>query len=287
LKLLVARAGALGDVILLRPALHALRHAGHEVVLLAPASSARVLQDEVDAWRDWEGPELRALLAGSEDALGPFDGALLVSRSQDLALAVARCADQVRRVDAVPDDMHAARHYVDAVEGWADFVGVPPPLRLDGPTPAEADALLDALPVGFLSVHPGSGSSAKNWALFPELVFAMAPSRFLLVEGPADATAAAPLRELPGAVHARDLDLRTLAAVLRQAGVHVGNDSGISHLAAACGTPTVAVFGPTDPHLWAPIGPRVRVVRVSSGELHEIGADVVAAAARSLGWSGA
>ncbi len=48
--------------------------------------------------------------------------------------------------------------------------------------------------------------------------------------------------------------------MLRHAGLFVGNDSGLSHLAAVVGAPTLVLFGPTDPRLWAPIGPRVTVL---------------------------
>jgi ADP-heptose:LPS heptosyltransferase len=48
--------------------------------------------------------------------------------------------------------------------------------------------------------------------------------------------------------------LAELAAVLKQCDLFVGNDSGVSHLASSVGTPVVAVFGPTDPHAWAPYG---------------------------------
>jgi ADP-heptose:LPS heptosyltransferase len=41
----------------------------------------------------------------------------------------------------------------------------------------------------------------------------------------------------------------------------VGNDSGITHMAAALGVPTVAIFGPSDPRVWSPRGKRVTVVR--------------------------
>ncbi len=60
---------------------------------------------------------------------------------------------------------------------------------------------------------------------------------------------------------ARALPLRVLGALLSRAGVFVGNDSGVSHLAAATGAPTLALFGPTDPGLWSPLGQRVRVLR--------------------------
>ena len=52
-----------------------------------------------------------------------------------------------------------------------------------------------------------------------------------------------------------------LADLLEGCDLYVGNDSGISHLAGLCGAPTLAIFGPTDPRLWRPLGPRVRVLR--------------------------
>ena len=55
--------------------------------------------------------------------------------------------------------------------------------------------------------------------------------------------------------------LSVAAGILSGAQVAVGNDSALSHLAAACGVPVVVVFGPTDPALTSPRGPWVRVVR--------------------------
>jgi ADP-heptose:LPS heptosyltransferase len=63
---------------------------------------------------------------------------------------------------------------------------------------------------------------------------------------------------LEGAVRIENLS--ELAKRLASARVFVGNDSGISHLAAAVGTPVVALFGPTDPRVWAPRGPMVEVI---------------------------
>ena len=50
--------------------------------------------------------------------------------------------------------------------------------------------------------------------------------------------------------------------------VYIGNDSGIAHLAAAVGTPVVALFGPTDPRVWAPRGRDVRVVQGAGDDGH-------------------
>ena len=64
-------------------------------------------------------------------------------------------------------------------------------------------------------------------------------------------------RRWPDAV--RIDDLYELACWLAGAGLYIGNDSGITHLAAAVGTPVLAFFGPTDPEVWAPRGPHVRM----------------------------
>ena len=64
----------------------------------------------------------------------------------------------------------------------------------------------------------------------------------------------------PNAGAVRIDDLYELARWLAGASVYIGNDCGISHLAAAVGTPVVVLFGPTDPAVWAPRGPSVTVL---------------------------
>ncbi|MGB2822549.1 MAG: glycosyltransferase family 9 protein, partial [Phycisphaerae bacterium] len=54
--------------------------------------------------------------------------------------------------------------------------------------------------------------------------------------------------------------LSVLAGALAGAACYLGNDSGVSHLAAAVGTRTIALFGPSNPRHFRPIGPRVRVL---------------------------
>jgi heptosyltransferase III len=83
-------------------------------------------------------------------------------------------------------------------------------------------------------------------------------------------------------VRARSLPLRTLAATLARASVYVGNDSGVTHLAAAAGTPAVAIFGPTDPAQWSPLGRAVRVLRADSTRLQDVPVAEVLAAADGL-----
>jgi ADP-heptose:LPS heptosyltransferase len=56
-------------------------------------------------------------------------------------------------------------------------------------------------------------------------------------------------------------DVTKAAWLLTAADGYIGNDAGMTHVAAAIGVPTVALFGPTEPDIWCPLGPHVRVVR--------------------------
>lgn len=104
-------------------------------------------------------------------------------------------------------------------------------------------------PHGRVVIHPFSGSRSKNWPL----------DRFAALRDRFDAAwCAGPEEALPGAV--RMEDLYELACWLAGARLYVGNDSGITHLAAAAGVPVVALFGPTNPAVWSPRGEKVRVV---------------------------
>ena len=130
---------------------------------------------------------------------------------------------------------------------------------------AEATQALARLGLGDARVvllFPGSGSQHKNWPAenFAALASALPPPmRALVVLGPAEG-AIEPLFIARGIARLRDQPLGTIAGLARLAAGFVGNDSGVSHLAAAAGAPGVAIFGPTDPDRWRPLG-RVRVVR--------------------------
>jgi len=89
---------------------------------------------------------------------------------------------------------------------------------------------------------------------------------------------AAPADSLPGAVQIDNL--YKLACWLATARVYLGNDSGITHLAAATGVPVVALFGPSDPAVWAPRGDTVRVVARST--MDEITVEEVRSAVLAL-----
>jgi ADP-heptose:LPS heptosyltransferase len=116
-----------------------------------------------------------------------------------------------------------------------------------------------------LAIHPGSGSPAKNWSPqnFAKVAdWASERSKVLLISGPAQDGVAEVMGSMKKAspLVADNLPLIHMAAVLKMSSAYLGNDSGVTHLAASLGLPTVAIFGPTNPAIWGPRGPGVRII---------------------------
>ena len=123
-----------------------------------------------------------------------------------------------------------------------------------------------------LAIHAGSGSERKCW---PPERFGMLARRLAeekdckiaLVLGPADERLVmrmSVLRQELGCVLAHNLPLRLLACVLSKCSAYIGNDSGVTHLAAATDIPTLAIFGPTDPAIWAPLGSNIKIIAANA-----------------------
>lgn len=299
MEVVLVRAGALGDVLLLRRAVAALRRGGHRVRLVAPATAAAVLVgpglSEVEAALPWDGPEAAALLAGQAGtgalatALEKADLVVAFTRDREVTRALGRAARRVVARDPAPppEGPHASIWLAGALaDGGVERVErLPPDLAFVADEHAEAERRLAALPPGFVAVHPGSGSGPKNWPLDRFLEVAERLSRgapYLLCVGPAELERGLGAGLAPSAVVARAWPVRVLGAALSRASVYVGNDSGVSHLAAAAGTPTLALFGPTDPSLWSPVGRVVRTLRRPDARLESLGVDEVRGAALDL-----
>ena len=108
-----------------------------------------------------------------------------------------------------------------------------------------------------VALAPGSVGASKRWTYYPEA------ARLLVERGPRRLGGRRPRRKGAGAEivaaggsTVRDLtgtDLRNGILAMAAAGVAISNDSGLMHIAAAIGTPTMGIFGPTSPYLWAPL----------------------------------
>ncbi len=307
-RVLVGRPGALGDTLLVAPALARLRRSCAQAQLTywgnEPAAHLLRQLGLVDRVISFEHLALAPLFIGAGGVRVPETASrirrllnhpeaavLWLRRSDDVrqALAALECTTVVSapslppgaRTDGTTEPSaappHVASYLVQTLDAW---LGPRPGSELSWPRLApttEAQVWVSALwhqlgladdqPV--IALHPGSGSARKNWPAerFASVAVLLAEHDViaLLIEGPADATAAARVAALAGeSVHrAPPATLDRITALLGRCRAYLGNDSGITHLAALTGTPTVAVFGPTDPTVWRPLGQRTRVVRAA------------------------
>jgi heptosyltransferase-3 len=264
---LCVRRGGLGDTILCLPLLRALRARWPAAPLHfagVPEFGGVLLRyAAVDLVRSSEALQLWALGAGgpmADAARARLAGYRAVyGDAPELAL-LGDAGPEVAVFDPLPrgTDVHAADWPLRQL-GLPDPVPAAVPLLARRPDPGpDAPVLL----------HPGAGSVRKRWPreCWLELAAALAAAgnRVCVAAGPTELAGDDPLRwPWPtGTAHFADGTgcAWTLAQALLAARACVGNDSGAVHLSAALGVPTVAVFGPTDPRVWAPRGVAVQVV---------------------------
>lgn len=136
------------------------------------------------------------------------------------------------------------------------------------PTGATPQLPVERRDDGFIAIHPFSGGRTKNWPL----------DRFRALAG----RLCEPVKWIAGPEETLDdatrfEDLWSLANWLAGAQLFIGNDSGISHLAAACGVPVLTLFGPTNPNVWAPRGPDVSIVTARDGRMESISVEEILA----------
>lgn len=309
-RILILRGGALGDFIVTLPAIAALRQRwpGARVELVGnPAAAAlalhRGLLDAVHSQHEgrWAALfQLEPLTAALREWLGGFD--LVLSYWPDPDGSLRRhlpVHDRQRFVasPALPTQAPAAAHYASPLHALGiatakSWYRITPAASVGEPSaPGAAAAERVAVSAGQsrapgerIAVHPGSGSPRKNWPADRwRAVLDRIGEPALLVLGEAERAAwnAAPAGE-PGTKirTATALPLEQLVQELHACRLFLGHDSGISHLAAACGVPCILLFGPTDPRMWAPPAPHVRVLQ-RGADLAAISVDEVMAAVRS------
>ena len=251
MRRLVIRPGAIGDLIVSLPAIASLAAdwlevwtATRTVPLVRFASRVRAIPSTgLDLLGVTEPP------AGLVETLRQFDSIVswYGANRPEFREAVAALGLPFTFLPALPAEtaaVHATDFYLQQVRGLATRATDAIP-RIECPVERAA----------YMVIHPFSGSARKNWPLEKYRALAGKLQRVMPVRwcsGVDDPP-------LEGAV--RIDDLYELACWLANARLYIGNDSGITHLAAAVGTPVLALFGPTSPEIWAPRGPHVRVAR--------------------------
>lgn len=140
----------------------------------------------------------------------------------------------------------------------------------------------------WLAVAPGANWAGKRWPAtrFRELLEYVAGDfdGALVLGGSDDAAVARKLggAPLPLLDFTAQTTLSQAAALLVHAAAFVGNDSGLGHMAAALGVPTLTVFGPGRPERYRPWGPRTRIVLAPGLALERLQAKTVASELRAL-----
>jgi heptosyltransferase-3 len=241
---LIIRPGAIGDTILAMPAMEWLSR-GHQAEVWVGSRTVPLIRfaeravSIASTGLDLAGIADTAPPARLMETLRAFDEIYSWYGANRPEFRAAMAGLPFRFLAALPEaggGMHAA-----------DFFA----MQTGAPLPAVPRIRCARVREDWVAIQPFSGSASKNWPLdrFRELAARLgAPVRWC----------AGPEEELAGAE--RFEDLGELAGWLARARLYIGNDSGITHLAAAVGTPVLALFGPTDAGVWAPRGECVRVL---------------------------
>ncbi len=297
MRILIIRPGAIGDTLLTLPVIEALR-ARYQVahitlvgnVAVLPLALAAGIVEAVSDYGQLQWSELFSPIGIHTPAM------LSLLQQTDLVICWLRDSDGVVRHNL---QQAGAKHFIIAAgrpgEGQhihiirylMETVGLPSgtidltrwqlPLK-------QPDGLLDDGKQSMVAIHPGSGGARKCWPVtaFAEVIERLWQRGYsvLVLAGPVDSERIKYLRQHLTSPPEQtmltvliDAPLLDIAQHLRQCQRFLGNDAGITHLAAMLGIPTVALFGPSSPTVWRPVGPDVEVIHVA--ELAQLTVEMV------------
>ncbi len=292
-RFLFLRGGAIGDFVLTLPALTAVRDNWPEAYIevlgyphIARLAQAGGLADSVRSLDDAGMARffsLRPVFPAEQiEYIRSFDIIFSYLHDMDgtvrnnLELAGAR---MVIYGSPIVDDGHAVDHLLKPLESLAIYnAGAAPRLDLDVSFRRQGRGILESAGItpGAVAMHPGSGSLKKVWPTrrFVSLarrVTAETSCEPFFIIGEADETAAESLRREAADIPVlSNCSLSDLAGVLSLCSAFIGNDSGITHLAAALDIPVVAMYGPTDPDRWGARGSRVVRLKCPGGGMESL-----------------
>jgi hypothetical protein len=289
LDTLVIHPGALGDVLQAVPALEALGRLGHRLTFAGQPRLGELLQGSglVLAATSFDTFGLEALFA---DLPVPDRLASRLARFRRVVSWFgAREPDYVERLSAlvpevivappVPDDdspLTVWEHLIETLNAWdvvrsaeLHSLATTERWRIAGRSALMALGVDEARPL--LIAHPGAGA---RWKQAPTARFAKALERMVagagfevvVHQGPADVAAVDALVTALGIPAHRYLEptLTELAGAFALAQAYLGSDSGVSHLAACVGTPSVILYPPATLRRWAPWAPSAVALGVGS-----------------------
>lgn len=283
-SILIIRGGAIGDFILTLPAIHAVRdqHPNARLEIMGYHHITELARGRFYACggRSLEHRSV-AMFFAERSELDPDLSAYF--RSFDLVVSYLYDPDHifssnlqragVQRLIVNEGRPTQTSHATEHLSQWLPEANIPSHVRSPCLYPTiddlmEADILISSARRPLVALHIGSGAQHKNWPTSRYLELAEwlkgLGMGVIVLDGPADFESADSFwkdKRSEGCLRLHALRLPIVAALLQRCEVFVGNDSGISHMAAAVGTSTLAIFGSTDPRCWGPRGKSVIILQ--------------------------
>lgn len=258
---LICHRGALGDFILTWPAIYCLREVlpHYQFIGIGRTEYMRLANSFglLDTYIDKESAGLLDFFCGKsipEKICSPHGAVLWLTEGQKVADLLKKSASlPVVSIAPFPDEQtHLAQYYCSVVQS---HFPITVPQELSDYFPLRATEGQYAL------IHPGSGSSGKNYS--PQFYRVLADELRRLgypkvgfIFGPVEEEKMN-AEDFAGEWIERPKDVEALAGLLSGASLYIGNDSGVSHLSGFVGTATIALYKTTDPNIWGVLGKKV------------------------------
>ena len=273
-NLLIIHQGALGDVVLTFPAIIALRQKFNHVDILCQSQVGKLAAHLglVEKGYPLESAYFATLFADQmdnkiRDLLGTYARILVFSFSSGLENTINQKTDcPCLRIPPRPparEKTHVAEFIIQTLETGGLIEAADSNDVVSSWHRTEICGAGRPIATSKIIIHPGSGSIRKRWPLtnFLDLADRLEKQGLqpMFVCGPAEPDLIAEIRNRDRQVHTFS-ELTDLVDGLESTSAYIGNDSGVSHLAAFLGIPTVVIFGPADPVRWKPLGSRVQIV---------------------------
>jgi len=302
-RIVVVRGGALGDGVVTLPAIRNLTQGSTAQLCVIGSPYLRRLALP-DVFLDL-GSAQNTWLFGENGNLDPTAPAGRLLATADLVLAYtppesssalspniqAICSGTLLTWNPQPtlEDRHIVDHLLEPLRR-ADIPTATrtPIINASEPERERIRAMLPQRRSGqpLVLLHPGSGGAHKRWPLesFHALAQELATDGLscAMVCGPVELETICEAGQSTDVPLIRQSSLPDLIGLTDAADLFIGNDSGPAHVCAAVSTPTLALFGPTNPVIWGPLGSHTKTLHAPGGILKDLGVDCVHSAALSM-----
>lgn len=264
MQALVYHNGSLGDFLTTLPAIEKYRsviRTDHLTLLCRkPLGELAVSAGYADSFKDVNNYSFlfntESLDARTELFLNPFTHCLLFTNEDSPILINIRKQPHLDVLYQVPfptENVHIIDYHL-SIFNDTTIISSSACTSLSRLFDVPSDQKTDSMATPVVALGPGSGSTRKNWPLhhYQKVENYLTEKGFDVYWIAGECEREYHFRNTDKII--RDLDLITLSRFLFRCTLYIGNDSGITHLAAASHCPLVAIFGASNPRIWAPRG---------------------------------